>query len=70
MKYLRLVSTIPSPPKEMERSSYRPSLPAQQTFAQHSKQPMHARAVQSCVITIAHWLFIREPIWMQHMQQQ
>lgn len=50
--------------------SYRPSLPEQQTVAQHSKQPKHARAVQSCVNTIAHWLFIWEQNWMPHMQQQ
>jgi hypothetical protein len=39
-------------------------------LAQHSTQAKHARAVQSCVNAIAHWLFILEQLWTQHMQQQ
>lgn len=54
----------------LELSFYRPSLPEQQTLAQHSMQPKQATAVQSCVNAIAHWLFILEQTSMQHMQQQ
>lgn len=46
------------------------SFPQQQhSCEQHSTQPKHARAVQSCVNAIAHWLFILEKHWMQHIQQ-
>lgn len=46
-----------------------PSQQQQQSCEQHSKQPKHARAVQSCVNAIAHWSFILEQHWMQHIQQ-
>lgn len=45
-------------------------LVSQHISKQQSKQPKQAKAVQSCVNAIAHWLFIFKQAWMQHGQQQ
>jgi hypothetical protein len=45
------------------------SCPPQHISEQHSMQPKHATAVQSCVKTIANWLFILKQHWTQHIQQ-
>lgn len=56
-------------PDQILECVYRPSCPGQHNCKQQSRQPKHARAVHSCVNTVAHWLFIFEQHWMQSMQQ-
>lgn len=48
--------------------SYHPCC-LEQHSSQQAMQPKHANEPRSCVIAIAHWSFIFEHIWMQHMQQ-
>lgn len=52
-----------------KRDSAHVSCPPQHISEQHSMQPKHATAVQSCVKTIANWLFILKQHWTQHIQQ-